>query len=70
MVDINPPKLINESSGKRLVPNSSVPFKVRPPGAGNESSVLNQKLVKVGSTTSSELDKAVLIKMRDFELTG
>ena len=52
------------------MPNSSVPVSVVPPGVSKESTILNNRIVRVGSTTSSELDKNILYRMKEFELVG
>ena len=47
-----------------------MPNSIRPPEKSKESSILNNRIVRVGSTTSSDLDKNVLYKMKEFELVG
>ena len=54
----------------KLVPNSNIPKLVQPPDPYQESSILKNRMVKVGSTTSSELDKNILHKMKEFEAIG
>lgn len=55
---------------KRKVPNSTVPFLVKPPQVNEESAILNNRIVRVGSTTSNDLDKNTLYKMKNFEVNG
>lgn len=60
-----------EDVNKRaFVPNSNVPDSVVPPDCKKKSTILDNRIVRVGSTTSSDLDKNILYRMKEFELVG
>ena len=62
---------LQEDSTRRVfeIENSDIPREFKPPPK-YEGSILQNRQVKVGSTTSSELDKNTLYRMREFELVG
>lgn len=58
------------SSSRRIIPNSMVPQVVRPPETKAESTVLNSCMARVGSNTSSEVDKNILSRLKEIEAMG
>jgi D-ribose pyranose/furanose isomerase RbsD len=55
---------------KRNIPNSTVPQSVRPHETLPESTILSKRIIRVGSDTSSEVDKNVLSRIKEFEMLG